>query len=193
MTSAESLVTKPIIAVGVSSRTGSPVALRWAADLAAKLDGHVRAVMAWRPPRPPATPPGVHPPAVHTTGSEQPERDANERLARLVADALGEGHQIECRVVRGGPVAVLRTAAEEVDLLVIDSPRPGKLGSMSAKLVAPRLVYRCPCPLVVMPPVHQDSGGAVAGLRQTTSRFAAALAASAGTAGRAGIPPIPRP
>ncbi len=182
---------RPIIAVGVSGRTGSPLALRWAADLAAKLDGHVRAVLAWRLPRPPAAP-GGHPPAVHSTTGGDPEKDARERLERFVAAALGEGHDVECVVAHGGPVGVLLKVAREVDLLVVDSPRPAKLATMSAKLTAPRLIYRSPCPVVVMPPADAVGGGTAAGLRRATSRFAAALAESAGTAGRAGIPPIPR-
>jgi nucleotide-binding universal stress UspA family protein len=190
MTGEDSLVAKPFVAVGVSARTGSPLALRWAVDLAAKLDGQVRAVMAWRLPRPPAAPPGVHPPAVSGVSAEQAERDAKQRLAQYVAAAVGDARQVEQVVMRGGPVGVLLKVAAEVDLLVVDSPRPARLATMSAKLVAPRLVYRCPCPVVVMPALAAgEGGGAVAELRRATSRFAAALATSAGTAGRAGLPP----
>jgi hypothetical protein len=64
---------------------------------------------------------------------------------------------------------------------------------MSPKLVAARLIYRSPCPVVVMPPRPRRAGGAFSGLRQATGRLATALVESAGTAGRAGIPPLPPP
>ncbi len=172
MTGEQIVAAKPVIVVGVSAVTGSPLALRWAADLAARLGGQVRAVLAWRVPRPPGAP-GVHPPAVPSTGVADPEKDAQERLAQFVAAALGEDHGVESVVVHGGPVGVLLKMATAADLLVIDSPRPAKLTGMSAKLAA-------------------AGGGAAAGLRQATGRFAAAVVNAAGTAGRAGIPPIPR-
>jgi nucleotide-binding universal stress UspA family protein len=181
----------PLIVVGVSGRTGSRSALQWATDVAARVGGRVRAVMAWRPPRPPAAP-GLHPPAVSSTGPDDPEKDAQQRLARLVAEAVGADHGVECVVERGGPVRVLLDASRHADLLVIDSPRAEKLTGVPGKTVAPRLVHRAECPVVVMPPGRR-AGNATAGLRRAASRFATALTESAGTAGRAGIPPIPAP
>jgi hypothetical protein len=170
-------MTGPLILVGVSSRTGSPDALRWATDVASQVDGRVRAVLAWKPPRPPAAP-GMHPPAVTRTGPDDPAQDARERLAGLVAAALGDDHRVECVAEEGGPVRVLLHASSQADLLVLDSPRQRKGG----KLVAARLIYRSACPVVTMP----ASGGGRSGLR----RFAAAVAESAGRAGRPGLPPI---
>jgi len=169
-----------MIVVGVSARTGSPNALRWAVDVAGQIDGHVRAVLAWRPPRPPAAP-GMHPPALSRTGPEDPVQDARERLDRLVTSALGDDHKIDCVVEQGGPVRVLLTASRYADLLVLDSPRQEKVSGLSGKLVAPRLIYRSACPVVTMPAMHSGPSG----LR----RLAAAVADSAGRAGRAGLPP----
>lgn len=175
-------MTGPAIVVGVSARTGSPNALRWAAEVGAEVDGHVRAVLAWRPPRPPAAP-GMHPPAVARTGPDDPEQDARDRLAALVAAALGEDHRVECAVEEGGPVRVLLRASRQADLLVLDSPRQERLRTLSGgKLVAPRLLYRSACPVVTMP----ASGGGPSGLR----RLATAVAESAGRAGRPGLPPL---
>jgi nucleotide-binding universal stress UspA family protein len=188
MTGGRSEAPGPVIVVGVSGRTGSSLALRWAADLAARLGGRVRAVLAWRLPRPPAAP-AVHPPAVPSTGVADPEKDAMERLERFVSEALGQDHGVECAVIHGGPAAVLLKAARDADLLVIDSPRPAKLAGGSGKTLAPRLIYRAPCPVVVMPATVAHRAGS--GLREATGRFTAALARSAGTAGRAGLPPIP--
>jgi len=170
-------MTGPLILVGVSARTGSPNALRWAADVASQVDGRVRAILAWRPPRPPAAP-GMHPPAVARTGPEDPAQDARDRLAALVAAALGDDHEVECVAEEGGPVRVLLRASTGADLLVLDSPRKSTGGT----LVAHRLIYRSACPVVTMP----ASGAGRSGLR----RFAAAVADSAGRAGRPGLPPI---
>jgi Universal stress protein family len=170
-------MTGPLIVVGVSARTGSPNALRWAADVASEVDGHVRALLAWRPPRPPSAP-GMHPPVVSRTGPEDPAQDARERLAGLVAATLGEDHEVECVAEEGGPVGVLLRASTRADLLVLDSPRRSQGGT----LVATRLIYRSACPVVTMP----ATGAGPSGLR----RFAAAVAESAGRAGRPGLPPI---
>jgi len=175
-------MTGPLILVGVSARTGSPAALRWAADVASEVDGRVRALLAWRLPRPPAAP-GMHPPAVTRTGPDDPARDARERLAGLVAAALGDDHEVECVAEEGGPVRVLLRASRQADLLVLDSPRRRQGG----KLVAARLIYRSACPVVTMPAAGEGpAGGGPSGLR----RFAAAVAESAGRAGRPGLPPI---
>jgi nucleotide-binding universal stress UspA family protein len=175
-------MTGPTIVVGVSARSGSANALRWAVDVAAEVDGHVRAVLAWRPPRPPAAP-GMHPPAVARTGPEDPAADALTRLHGLVISALGEKHGVDCVVEEGGPARVLLRASRQADLLVLDSPRQEKLrGLSSGKLVAPRLIYRSACPVVTMP----ATGHGPSGLR----RFATAVAESAGRAGRPGLPPI---
>jgi nucleotide-binding universal stress UspA family protein len=158
------VVTGPTIVVGVSTRTGSPTALRWAVDVADRLGGRVRAVLAWRLPRPPAAA-GGHPPAVSRTGPDDPEQDARQRLAEFVSTALGDEHDVECMVEEGGPVKVLLRASRNADLLVVDSPRQDRLANMSGKLVAPRLVYRLACPVVIMPATRQRPGGAAAGLR----------------------------
>jgi hypothetical protein len=182
----------PIVVVGVSPRSGSPAALQWAARAAVTSGAHLRAVMAWRAPRPPGAP-GVHPPAVSRTGADDPEREARERLERFVATALGEDHNVESVVAHGGAVGVLLAAAVDADLVVVDSPRAAKLADFSAKLVAPRLIYRAACPVVVMPAnaIGAFGAGRLSGLGTAVGRFAGAVARSAGTAGRAGIPPLP--
>jgi nucleotide-binding universal stress UspA family protein len=174
----------PTIVVGVSARTGSPGALRWAVDVAARVDGTVRAVMAWRAPRAPAAP-GGRPPAVPRTGPEDPAQDARERLSRLVAAAVGDVNRVACVVEEGGPARVLRRASRQADLLVIDSPRQERRSGVSGKLLAPRLLYRSACPLVIMPAGDRGPSG--------LSRLAAAVADSAGRAGRAGLPSISPP
>jgi nucleotide-binding universal stress UspA family protein len=185
MTAAESSISEtPLFVVGVSARTGSPAALRWAREAAVRSHSRVRAVLVWRPPRAPGGP-GGHPPAVHSTATDDPQTEAAERLAALVTAALGEDHGVECVAVRGAAVRQLLKVAEDADLLVVDSPRPTKLAAMSEKLVALQLIFTSPCPVVVMPP-PPAAEGAGHGLRQVTEWVLSA----AGTAGRPGLPPI---
>jgi hypothetical protein len=192
MTTGPNEAPAPVVVVGVSPRSGSPAALQWAARAAAASGARLRAVMAWRAPRPPGAP-GVHPPAVSRTGVDDPEREAQERLERFVATALGDDHTVEPVAAHGGAVNVLLAAAVDADLLVVDSPRAAKLADFSAKLVAPRLIYRAACPVVVMPanPVGVFGAGRLSGFGTAVGRFAGAVARSAGTAGRPGIPPVP--
>ena len=144
------------IVVGVSPTSGSPAALRWAAEEARLRSVRLRAVMAWRPPRPPAAPAG-RPPAGLPDAGDDPEADARARLQGFVGEALGvDGADgaIECVVVKGGAVNALRSAASEAQLLVIGEARAGRLNTMRSGLVAPKLVFDAGCPVVVMAPVR---------------------------------------
>jgi nucleotide-binding universal stress UspA family protein len=139
------------VVVGVSPRTGSPTALRWAADYAQLRQAPMIAVMAWRPSRPPAAPGGRPPGALLSGDVPDPERDAGERLQEYVTAALGKKHGIDCRAIRGNAVSSLLEAGTEAQLLVLGEPRPGRMGSVRTGLVAPQLVTGAPCPVVVMP------------------------------------------
>lgn len=131
----------------------------------------------------------IVPPGTDKSGGAQ---DASETVNRLVSEALGESHGVECVAVRGGAVRVLLKAAREADLLVVDSPRPTKLAKMSTKLVAPQLIHRSQCPVVVMPAAQIEGAGASAGLGRATGRVAAAIATAAASPGRPGLAPFPR-
>jgi nucleotide-binding universal stress UspA family protein len=155
----------PLIVVGVSARTGSPAALEWAVNVASQLDGRVRAVMAWRPPRAPAAP-GGRPPVVSSTGPAEPPAEVLEQFVAAALETAGEKVPVEEVVQLGGPVRVLLSESRTADLLVIDSPRREKLAS-AGKLVAPRLIHRSACPVVVMP--------ATAGARRPRGRLISAL------------------
>jgi nucleotide-binding universal stress UspA family protein len=145
------------VVVGVSPTSGSPAALRWAAEEARLRGAPLRAVMAWRPPRPPAAP-GGRPPAGLPTESVDPEATAHARLVDFVGAALGAARSdtaIDCVVVKGSALNALRSEARYADLLVIGEARPGRLNSVRSGLVAPKLVLDAGCPVVVMPPaVH---------------------------------------
>jgi nucleotide-binding universal stress UspA family protein len=138
------------IVVGVSPTTGSPEALRWGADEARLRGVGLRAVLAWRTPRAPAAP-GGRPPATMSVASDDYAADAEEVLRDFVHTALGNADDVECMVVKGSEVNALLTAASGADLLVVGEPRPGRLASMVSSLVAPQVVLKADCPVVVMP------------------------------------------
>lgn len=137
------------VVVGVSPSTGSPSALRWAATEAAQRRLDLVAVMAWRPSRPPTAPAG-RPPAVSAESSDQ-AREAEEVLRGHVVQALGNDFRVTCRALRGSAMAALLGAAEDASMLVIGEPQRGRLGSVRTSLLAPQIVLKARCPVVVMP------------------------------------------
>jgi nucleotide-binding universal stress UspA family protein len=139
------------VVVGVSPRTGSPSALNWAADYALQRAALVVAVMAWHPTRAPAAPGGRPPSSLMSGDLPDPERDATVKLEGFVTAALGKKHGVECRAVRGTAVSSLLQCGADAQLLVLGEPRPGRMASVRASLVAPQLVMRSTCPVVVMP------------------------------------------
>jgi nucleotide-binding universal stress UspA family protein len=140
-----------LIVVAVDPATGSPEALKWAAGEARFRDARVHAVMAWRPARPPAAP-AARPPLTPSLSPADPQADAEARLARMVDDALGTGNDATRAAVHGSALQVLLRASRNADLLVVDPPRLADLTRAKASLLTPQLVFRVPCPVVVIPP-----------------------------------------
>jgi nucleotide-binding universal stress UspA family protein len=139
------------VVVGVSPTTGSPRALRWAADYARTHDMPLRAVTAWRPPRAPAAPAGRPPATAVGIASTDYAVQAEEKLREQVVAALGSDDGLELRAVRGSAVSALLAASADAELLVVGEVRAGRAGSVKTGLVAPQVVLRAPCPVVVMP------------------------------------------
>ncbi|MFN2559699.1 MAG: universal stress protein [Jatrophihabitans sp.] len=163
------------VVVGVSPRTGSPSALRWAADYALLRQAPMVAVMAWRPPRAPAAPGGRPPGSLLSGGLPDPEHEAAEQLEGYVTAALGKGHGVECKTVRGNEVSSLLEAGAEAQLLVLGEPRPGRMASVRTGLVAPQLVTGATCPVVVMP---NSAGASLTQAIESTVERAKARAAA---------------
>jgi nucleotide-binding universal stress UspA family protein len=145
-------VASPIL-VGVSPVTGSRAALQWAVQEARLRRARVRAVMVWRTSGLPGGAPGRVPAQSIIEASPQ-QRRAEQTLREFVADALGEDHQVELRAVEGRALAVLLQEAEHAALLVLDSPAVAKLYDPNARRLAPRVIFRSPCPVVVLPPAE---------------------------------------
>jgi nucleotide-binding universal stress UspA family protein len=76
---------------------------------------------------------------------------AEEKLREQVVAALGSDDGLELRAVRGSAVSALLAASADAELLVVGEVRAGRAGSVKTGLVAPQVVLRAPCPVVVMP------------------------------------------
>ena len=146
------------VVVGVSPTTGSPNALRWAAEEAGLRGAELVAVLAWRPPRAPAAPGGRPAATVVSASAEDHAASAEERLRGFVTAALGSADGVRCRAVQGSAVTALLSAAREAQLLVVGEPRPGRMASVRASLVAPQVFRRAHCPVVAMPGTPVTSG-----------------------------------
>ena len=174
------------VVVGMSSTRESAAALRWAVQEAAHHDGVVIALRAWRPPRPPAAV-GAKPPTTSWSSSALAAQ-AQEDLESDVAHVLGEDHDVECRLVKGGRRKALRGISRYADLVVIDAPQRTDL--TSPPLFATRLIHTARCPVVVIPPAvaqQLDTPLVAAG-----KRIGSLMVEAAGTAGKPGLPPTPR-
>ncbi|MDT7575487.1 MAG: hypothetical protein QOH17_1820 [Pseudonocardiales bacterium] len=145
------------VVVGVSPTTGSPAALRWAAEEARMRSLPLHAVMAWRNPRPPVAT-GTRPPMTGALRGGELAAEAEQTLRGFVEDALGTGSDVECSVVRGTAVNALVTTAKDATLLVIGEPRAGAMNRVRTSLVAPQVVVKARCPVVVMPPAVPVAG-----------------------------------
>ncbi|MGN6741820.1 MAG: universal stress protein [Amnibacterium sp.] len=140
------------VVVGVSPTSGSPAALRWAADEAQRRGAQLVALSAWRPPRPPIAP-GGRPPGV-SFDSGDAVAEARDRLTGHVHAALGEGAQAAIEVVHGSTFRALLQASETAELLVLDAP--SRLELPEGPTLARRLIYAAECPVVIMPPKTLD-------------------------------------
>lgn len=168
-----------VVVVGVSPTSRSVAALEWASNEARRGRMTLRAVTAWRLPRPPATLAG-RPSAEVTRTMDNLQAEADELLARSVRAVVGESSQVELLAVRGTPATVLVRSAQDADLLVLGPPHPGEVFTFRPNQLALQVIFKTSCPVVVMPP---EPHTAVPGARRLASR----LAAAAGSAGRPGL------
>ena len=141
------------IVVGISRRTGSIDALRWAAAEAQLRGAAVQAVTAWRGPRPPAAS-GGRPPAIAAQPVEEAFVLEQGRMLDQLQAALGDlaALNVHYSLRRGSASSVLLAAAVGAQLLVLDSPRAGAFATLAKSLIAPQVIFKAPCPVVVMPP-----------------------------------------
>lgn len=172
------------VAVGVSSTSRSPAALRWALLEARAHHGVVIALRAWRPPRPPSATAG-RPPLVPAADVDALQQQEQAQLEADVAGVLGPDAGVECRLVHGGPRKTLRGISRFVDLVVLDAPR--RTDFRETPLFARRLVYSASCPVVIMPPAIADQPDTA--VVSAGKKLGRGLLDAAGSAGRPGVRP----
>ena len=112
-------LSSPIV-VGVSRRTGSPDAVRWATAEAQLRHTQVLAVTGWRGPRPPAIS-GGRPPAISAAPIDEAfaleqQRQIDRLTEQLGGDLAALGVRYELR--RGPAATVLLAAAVGAQLLL---------------------------------------------------------------------------
>lgn len=147
------------IAVWVNMSSRSPAAIRWAAAEGRYRRAPLQAVTAWRSPRTQAGP-GTSPPAMVPASGDELQAEAEHRLEEAVRAVLGEDHRVECRALRGTTVKALLAVAAGAQLLVLESPQLGDSNkAIRPSLIAPQVVYRSPCPVVLVPRAYRDHPG----------------------------------
>jgi nucleotide-binding universal stress UspA family protein len=172
------------VVVGVSVTTKSPTALEWGKALADANNGRLVAVRV-HPRTSSAGAPGTASGNAPQGNQERDEQQA--QLERDVAEVLGPDHGAEVRVIHGGKRRGLINESQEADVLVIDAPRSASM----SPLLAQRIVYAAPCPVVVMPP--SVSGLPESSLSRSARAVGRAALRSSGTSGRAGYRPPANP
>jgi nucleotide-binding universal stress UspA family protein len=144
---------RPIV-VAVSPSTGAPAALAWAEQEADRRGAPLRAIMVFRHPR--ASSPSIAAMLEHDT-----ETEAVKLLDSLVRKVIVEADEVEQWVIRGATAPSIAAAASDAQLLVVGEPGKGKIAGIRATLIAPQLVYRASCPVVVMPLLEREAKGTV--------------------------------
>jgi hypothetical protein len=89
------------------------------------------------------------------------EQRITDRLAELLGDLAAL--RVEFALRRGSAASVLLAAAVGAQLLVLDSPRSGNLSTLAKSLIAPQLVFKAPCPVVLMPPATDGASDVLPG------------------------------
>jgi nucleotide-binding universal stress UspA family protein len=139
------------IVVGVDGSPVSRDALRWAAEEAELRDCVLDVVYGWQvstEPRPAGVDLGVAPPL------EVYERQAGERIAKVVAETLGPDRdsRVTVHAVHRTPGRALIEQARDADLLVLGSRGRGRLAAWLLGSVSEEAVQRAPCSVVIVRP-----------------------------------------
>lgn len=145
-----------LVVVGVSPTSGSASALALAAREADYRGCRLRAVSAWKSNVAPGRIP--RPPAVLPLSVPEVERLAQQSLADSVIEALGRDREVELVVRRGETSRVLLQESREAELLVVGPPHPGVAAVAIERRHPGRLLYRAPCPVLVVTRASERRG-----------------------------------
>ncbi len=142
------------IVVGVDGSEGSKLALRWACDEAARIDGaKVVAVATWTYPVVAASPwmGGYDVPMDLTAATTQAVEEA---VAEVCASCGFPAERIETKVVCGPAASTLLEAGKDADLLVVGSRGLGGFTGLLLGSVSHQVAAHAPCPVIVVPVKH---------------------------------------
>ena len=138
------------ILAGHDGSSASLHAVRWAADLASRLDLPLHVLRAWtltNAPRPESMTGGYVPP-------KKDFEDACVAAVRADLDALGlpDGIVPHLHAVHGrSSTRLLEAAADGVEMLVVGSRGAGGFRGLGFGSTADQVVRHAPCPVVVVP------------------------------------------
>jgi len=134
------------VVVGIDGSPTSDVALRWAADEAARRDADLHVVHAWQVP-------------VVTIPAAEQMVDAAEAAGRQVldrglADPRLAGLRVEGHLPSEGASRAMLALADQAALMVVGSRGLGRLGRVLLGSTSRQLAHHAPVPLVVVPPAE---------------------------------------
>jgi len=146
------------IVVGVDDSEDADLAIAWAVHEARLHDNKVVLVHAWQFPAVGVTRYAGDPLPVF--GREDIERLAGEVLARAERSAktVDPTIEVESRLVRGHPGAVLIDASKGARLLVVGSRGLGGFKGMFMGSVSASCAHHAHCPVVIMRPAPGGTG-----------------------------------
>ncbi|AHH96942.1 universal stress protein [Kutzneria viridogrisea] len=136
-----------MIVVGIDGTAVSRAALEWAVEEAAVRDCVVHVVHAW-----------TFDPQSDLLPAEELHENSLQLLHDQVKSVRGRSHTkgIRRSSVRGNPARALVDAASEAELLVLGSHQRGPLAGLILGSVSAECVRRARCPVVIVPPAHED-------------------------------------
>jgi nucleotide-binding universal stress UspA family protein len=138
----------PSIVVGVSGSRASAAALRWAADEAVRLRGHLRVVLIWSPEHRAA-----YAPPLHSEPQQQMLR-ARRMLTTTLLAVLGpiSRDEVTIEIAEGTPERALVELSAGADLLVLGSASAHTLAGASIGPVIRTCLSHAHCPVVIVSP-----------------------------------------
>lgn len=144
---------KPII-VGVDGSAVSIAALRWAVHEAARRDTTVTAVNAWHSD--PTTAGLSRLDLIQLRPRDEVVYVQRQLLDSAVEEVANDTDvRIDRLLLEGQPGAVLVSAAEKGEMLVVGSHGYSRLYEALLGSVSSYCVHHAPCPVVVIPDVHR--------------------------------------
>lgn len=139
-----------LIVVGIDDSEGARAALRFAYEEARLRQATLRAVHAWQVDYLGA--PGIM--GTLPVGEDEAVRSAGETaLDKALQEVAGAGGvELEHRLVRGSPAAVLVEESRDADLLVVGSRGLGGFAQLLLGSVSQQCAHHAECPVVIVRP-----------------------------------------